>query len=88
MSLNRWNARRDANEGPIVQALRAAGADVIRLDVFDLLVLYRGRIFCLDAKLPKTGKATTSQDALVDRGWPLCFVHDPIDALKAIGAVK
>ena len=88
MSLRRWNPKRDANEKSIVHALKAAGAEVIRLDCFDLLVLYHGEIHCLDAKLPKRGRVTTAQDALVQAGWPICYVYDPIDALRAIGATR
>lgn len=47
--------RRDANEGPIVDNLRAVGATVTRLDgdgVPDLLVGFRGRTLLLEVKLP------------------------------------
>jgi hypothetical protein len=87
MSLKRWNAKRDATEPAIVDALEQAGAKVIRLDVFDLLVLYHGRLFMFDAKLPK-GRKTQSQLALVEEGWPLQFVTEPFAALRAIGAVR
>ena len=86
MTIKRWNARRDQNEGPIVQALEKAGAQVLRLDVFDLLVLYRGRLFMLDAKIP-TGRTTAAQNRLCSLGWPLRYVRDEMAALKAIGAV-
>lgn len=49
--------RRDANEGPIVAALEAAGATVQRLDadgVPDLLVGYAGRTYLLEVKNPAT----------------------------------
>lgn len=87
MSLNRYAARRDANERPIVKALRKAGALVLQLGKFDLLVCYRGTLFMLD---PKTvnGKPTEAQQALIDQGWPLCFVRDEIAALKAVGAIR
>ena len=87
MSLKRWNAKRDANELAIVKALKQAGAEVLRLDAFDLLVLYHGKLFMLD---PKTlsGRPTTAQVELIAAGWPLCYVHDEIDALRAIGAVR
>lgn len=86
MSLKRWNAKRDGNERRIVAALKKAGAQVLRLDTFDLLILYRGNLFMLDAKMPK-GRATLTQAALIAEGWPLCYVEDEIAALKAIGAV-
>lgn len=86
MSLNRWNARRDANERPIVRALRQAGAQVLLLDDFDLLVLYRKRLSMLDAKTAH-GRTTSAQDALIAAGWPLQLVEDEIAALRAIGAI-
>jgi len=82
-----WNLRRDRSERPIVQALRHAGAKVILLDKFDMLVLYRDRLTMLDAKTGK-GKATAAQDALIAEGWPLRYVADVDAALQAIGAVR
>lgn len=87
MSLNRYAAKRDGNEGPIVKALRRVGALVLQLNKFDLLVLYRDRLFMLDSKMPK-GRPTKAQQALIDAGWPLCFVRDEIAALKAVGAIR
>jgi hypothetical protein len=80
-------ARRDATEPEIVRALEQVGADVERLDKFDLLVWYRGRLFMLDAKSPG-GRPTEAQERLTARGWPLRYVETPIDALKAIGAIR
>lgn len=87
MSLKRFAAKRDGNEKAIVKALVKAGAQVLRLDRFDLLVLYRGKLTMLDAKTLK-GRTTLSQDALIAEGWPLCYVRDEIEALRAIGAVR
>lgn len=86
MSLKRWNARRDANEGEIVSALEQAGALVLRLDAFDLLVLYRRQLFMMDAK-GRLGRATLAQARLVTQGWPLRYVRTPEAALEAIGAL-
>jgi len=69
------------------RALERAGAQVLRLDVFDLLVLYRGRLFMLDAKMP-TGRPTKAQAAITTLGWPLRYVQDEIAALQAIGALR
>lgn len=80
-------AKRDTSEAGIVLALRQAGALVLVLDVFDLLVYFRGDLYMLDAKTGK-GKATASQDRLIALGWPLSFVRNPLDALMRIGAVK
>jgi hypothetical protein len=87
MSLKRYAARRDETEAGIVKALRQAGAHVLRLDLFDLLVLYRGKVFMLDAKAVK-GRATKAQQAMTAAGWPLTYVRDEIAALRAIGAVR
>lgn len=87
MSLKRWNAKRDQNEGPIVDALESAGALVLRLDAFDLLAYFRQELFMLDAKMPR-GRATPRQVELIQAGWPLMYVRDEIAALKAIGAMR
>jgi hypothetical protein len=78
--------RRDSTEREIVTALRKVGAQVLYGNVFDLLVLFRGRLFMLDAKTVK-GQPTATQRALVLQGWPLEFVTDATAALKVIGAV-
>ena len=85
MSLHRRNARRDANEPDIRDALTAVGAKYLRLSAFDLLVLYHGQIFMLEVKMPK-GEIQPSQQDLVKDGWPLRFVETAADALAAIGA--
>lgn len=86
MSLNRYDARRDVTEKAIVAALRTAGAQVIFLHPFDLLVRFRQQIFLLDCKRPQ-GKATVAQQAMIDAGWPLTLVETPESALRAIGAI-
>ncbi|HEY1492772.1 MAG TPA: hypothetical protein VGF35_09105 [Steroidobacteraceae bacterium] len=85
MSLNRYAARRDATEPAIRRALGRAGAQVLQLDVFDLLVLYRGQLTMLDCKTGR-GRATATQRELVQLGWPLQLVRDPEAALRVIGA--
>jgi len=86
MSLKRWNAKRDANEPAIVAALERAGAQTLKLDVFDRLVWFRHSLFMLDAKMPH-GRPTAAQARLIQAGWPLRFVETEIDALRAIGAI-
>lgn len=95
MSLRRFAAKRDVTEPGICLALKQAGADYILLDKFDLLVLYRGQLYMLDAKTPRgkgpkgsQGRTTSAQDDLLKRGWPLRMVVDEMAALKAIGAVR
>ncbi len=87
MSLKRYAARRDKTEPEIFRALRQVGADVLSLDKFDALILFRGQLYMIDAKVAK-GKATKRQADLVKRGWPLRFVRTPEEALKCIGAIK
>ena len=51
----KYAKRRDENEGEIVRALEAIGANVTRLDtagVPDLLVAWRSRTFLLEVKDP------------------------------------
>lgn len=80
-------AKRDTTEPAIVAALLQVGASVLRLDAFDLLVLYRSHLFMLDAKSPG-GRQTASQQRLIAGGWPLTFVETPIGALRCIGAIR
>lgn len=91
VSLKRFAVQRDKTEPAITDALTAVGADYIRLDVFDLLVLFRGGVFLLECKSTRykvqTMRAKTrKQLGLIERGWPLHFVTTPDEALKAIGA--
>jgi hypothetical protein len=94
--------RRDANEAPIVAALRAVGAAVQQLDgagVPDLLVEYRGKLRLIEVKNPDTkggGKYNTGEGHLTAaqtkwrREWKgtMPTVVTSIDeALAAIGAV-
>lgn len=63
MSLNRHNARRDANEPDIVAALLAAGFEVMRLNQPTDLLVWRknGVAFVLIEVKTATGKATVQQ---------------------------
>ena len=94
MSLKRYSTRRDKTEPEILRALAAVGADYIRLDAIDVLVLFRGQLYLLECKSargkkrPKMRETTRNQDVLVQRGWPLHFVSNPMEALRAIGAVN
>ena len=56
--MSRFARARDANEPEIVDALRAAGASVSRLDgpgLPDLLVGYQGETFLVEVKMPLIG---------------------------------
>jgi len=84
--MSRWAAKRDANEAEIVRVLEQV-ALVHRLDDWDLLVYYRGRLFMLDVKGAK-GRPTTAQERLIRDGWPLTYVRTPDEALRVIDALR
>ena len=95
MTILRHAKSRDGNEPEIVDALEAAGATVMRLDTFDLLVGYRGRDTKLEIKAPlgtkggaSRGRLTVDQVVLMRtwRGAPLQVVRTVEEALAAIGA--
>jgi hypothetical protein len=92
--------RRDNNEGPIVQALRSAGAFVQPLGeagVPDLLVGFRGETFLIEVKNPDAkggGKYNTGDGALTSaqsKWWAQWLGAQPVvvttvmEALRAIG---
>lgn len=83
MSVNRWAAKRDANEPAIVKALQAVGVEVWKIsgkDKPDLLTRYRGRWLPLGVKMPK-GALTAGEHQGVK--WPLVRTVD--DAFEAVG---
>jgi Holliday junction resolvase len=86
MKRKSYAKRRDENEPEIVKALEGIGAKVIRLDIVDLLVNYRGKIYLLEVKTPE-GKLTKKQRELLDDGWPIHIVRDIGGAYLAVGAI-
>tara|TARA_R110000851_G_scaffold22894_2_gene67587 strand:- start:8143 stop:8451 length:309 start_codon:yes stop_codon:yes gene_type:complete len=65
MKYKGFNARRDANEGVIVDALRAIGCKVIRLDKpLDLLVGYHGYNYLIEVKV-EDGTLTPDQKEFI-----------------------
>ena len=75
--------RRDLAEKPIVEALKAVGAEVWQISgrgLPDLLVRYRGRLWAGEVKSPK-GKLEPTQGAF--EVW-----RTPDQVLREIGAVK
>ena len=97
MKYRAHNAQRDSNEKPIVDALRAIGATVERLNKpLDLLVGYRGRNYLLEVKLPAGPRGGTGHSELNDgqrlffQTWrgQRCVVRSMDDALLAIGATR
>ena len=90
----RYAARRDLAEGPILEALERAGAQVWPLDYpVDLLVRFRDRWHLLEVK---TGRGKTlaiatdkRQQAQINflQTTKTPIVRTPQEALKAIGAL-
>lgn len=87
-------AKRDANEPLIVDALKACGVYVQKLDQpVDLLCCYRGRTFLAEVKNPDArGKPTRLQTEFL-ANWPgdICILETPEDAfayVAAMGAVR
>lgn len=67
MSLKRYDAKRDKNEPEIVEALKQAGASVVRLsmpDVSDLLCAYAGTTFLVEIKTDE-GRLTKGQTEFI-----------------------
>lgn len=91
----RYAAKRDLAEGPILDALERAGAQVWPLDYpVDLLVRFRDRWHLLEVK---TGRGKTlaiatdkRQQAQINflQTTKTPIVRTPQEALKAIGAVS
>lgn len=84
MSLKRYAAKRDAAEKPIVEALRAVGAEVTLISgdgAPDLLVRFRGNVVALEVK-GTNGRQTKAQQ---ESQWPIVRTAD--EALTAIGAI-
>lgn len=92
----RYAARKDANQGPIVEGLRAVGATVDILDGRgrpDLLVGYRGRNWLLEVKdpaQPPSARQLTPAQREWHAGWrgQKAVVETLEEALVVIGAVR
>ena len=85
-------ARRDLAEPDIVLALLKAGALVEYLDYpVDLLVRFQGKNYLLEVKTPGASRSKTMQarqkaQTEFCRLWCVPIVHNPAEALYAIGA--
>jgi hypothetical protein len=85
ISLHRVNPKRDANELAIVEGLRKIGAQVERLDICDLLILYDERLYLLEVKTPSSRRRLTDrQRRLLSEGWPMKIVTTVSEALQAV----
>lgn len=81
--------RRDSNEKPIVDALRAVGAQVIPISgpgAPDILCGYRGRWIPMEIKTPK-GTLKPLQEKQQASSMPFVIVRSVAEALRAIGAI-
>lgn len=92
MSIHRRAAKRDANEGEIVDALEQVGANVYRLsaeNVPDLLVIRDGLSFLIEVKVPGE-KLTPGQEDFFKHLRPQCggVAWTVEDALHIIGAIE
>jgi hypothetical protein len=81
--------KRDANEKPIVEALRRAGVLVQRIsergfcDLVCMTKIEGGFSLVLLEVKSRTGKATKAQVEYRRDGWPVVIVRTVDDALKA-----
>lgn len=89
----RYDAKADANQPEIVEALRAAGYTVQHLHtvgqgVPDLLVSKHGSMWLLEVKTPK-GRLTKCEKEWIET-WdaPVYIVRSPEDALEVVGAIE
>jgi hypothetical protein len=87
----RRDARRDVNEKPIIEALRAVGATVyIMDDPCDLLVGYKGSTLLMEVKNPDSryGKKGFNENqkhfAENWKGGPFCLVDSIESALRML----
>ena len=83
--------RRDNSEKPIVAALEAAGAIVLKRLPVDLLVYYKGSWRLLEAKTPKASRSPAmlrrqKEQAAFIKAFGIPVVTEPASALAAIGA--
>lgn len=86
MSLNRFAKRKDANQTPIVEALRAEGALVHIQDFPDLAVKYQGQLHWLEVGNPenKYRKRTKKQLDFIAK-WGIPIVESVFEAKLHIG---
>lgn len=89
MSQYRRNARRDANEREIIEALEKVGVEIYQRLPSDLLCWYRGRWRVLEVKTPR-GTFTEAQKALraEGKGEGIITVRTPMEAIRSMEAVR
>ena len=95
----RRKAKRDVNEGGIVDGLRGIGASVNRIneeDLPDLLVGFRGKNYLIEIKAPPgprggvSGRTLTTGQLKWAMDWrgQIDMARDLDEALRIIGAVR
>jgi len=87
----RYAAKRDDNEREIIDALRAAGAQVWQLneqDIPDLLVDFRRQWFLLEVKGSKGNVTSGQEHFIMQANAPVAVVRTQDEALQAIGAME
>lgn len=88
MTIHRWNAKRDANEPAIVDALEAIGVTVHRLShpgLPDLLTFHpREGIRLVEVKTEQ-GRLTEAQKKTACSSLPFCIVRNVAEALALFG---
>lgn len=81
--------RRDENEPEIVDALRAVGAKVERLDrPVDLLVKFRGLVHVIEVDGITRNRKREEKQLRFLHEWQVPLVKTPEEALRAIGATS
>ena len=86
MSLNRYAKRRDENEGPIVDGLRAVGCLVRQQDFPDLAVKYQGRLYWMEVSNPNNRYRKRSDKQLEFlKLWDVPIVESAHEAMTYLG---
>lgn len=91
-ALRRFNAKRDANEGPIVAAFKSLGCMTYRLDQPVDLLIYcpmamNQRMHLVEVKLP--GKPlNANQEAFVAAGWPVHIIRSADEAIDMVQRLR
>ena len=88
-----WNAKVDANQGEIVQALRDAYCSVLPLHRLgqgspDLAVGYQGRTYFLEIKTTKGNLTPAEVEFMSTWRGHYVIVRGREDALRAVGVIE
>lgn len=90
-ALRKYNAKRDANEGEIVQAFRQMGCLVARLDQpVDLLIyvpMASQRMHLVEVKMPN-GRLNDNQQDFIALGWPVHVIRSVDEATALVKSLR